>query len=109
MFTIIADTYTFFFFCYINLPFLSFSHVFPLLNISFFFFFNDTAPTEFYPLSLHDALPISVPSFSLLGTSSFLLRRLTRLPIAPDSRRGRRSRLMQRGLHREGRLGQADL
>src|SRR2546429_6006248 len=25
----------------------------------FFFFFNDTAPTEFYPLSLHDALPIS--------------------------------------------------
>src|ERR1051326_9568056 len=25
-----------------------------------FFFFNDTAPTEIYPLSLHDALPISV-------------------------------------------------
>src|SRR3712207_9202865 len=24
------------------------------------FFFNDTAPTEIYPLSLHDALPISV-------------------------------------------------
>src|SRR3954465_963556 len=24
----------------------------------FFFFFNDTAPTEIYPLSLHDALPI---------------------------------------------------
>src|SRR5256885_4312543 len=23
-----------------------------------FFFFNDTAPTEFYTLSLHDALPI---------------------------------------------------
>src|SRR4030043_2101184 len=23
------------------------------------FFFNDTAPTEIYPLSLHDALPIS--------------------------------------------------
>src|SRR2546430_11815991 len=23
------------------------------------FFFNDTATTEFYPLSLHDALPIS--------------------------------------------------
>src|SRR5262249_61194008 len=23
------------------------------------FFFNDPAPTEFYPLSLHDALPIS--------------------------------------------------
>src|SRR5258707_12154410 len=26
---------------------------------SFFFFFNDTATTEIYPLSLHDALPIS--------------------------------------------------
>src|SRR5258705_4735093 len=29
----------------------------PLL--SFFFFFNDTATTEIYTLSLHDALPIS--------------------------------------------------
>src|SRR4051812_49839506 len=29
-----------------------------------FFFFNDTATTEIYPLSLHDALPISVCSVS---------------------------------------------
>src|SRR3989442_13749871 len=28
-------------------------------NSSFFFFFNDTATTEIYTLSLHDALPIS--------------------------------------------------
>src|SRR5438067_191537 len=28
--------------------------------IFFFFFFNDTATTEIYTLSLHDALPISV-------------------------------------------------
>src|SRR6185295_19895830 len=27
--------------------------------LSFFFFFNDTATTEIYTLSLHDALPIS--------------------------------------------------
>src|SRR3712207_7851452 len=27
----------------------------------FFFFFNDTATTEIYTLSLHDALPILVP------------------------------------------------
>src|SRR5438045_7329727 len=27
----------------------------------FFFFFNDTATTEIYTLSLHDALPISYP------------------------------------------------
>src|SRR2546422_9962481 len=31
----------------------------PLLLFSFFFF-NDTATTEIYTLSLHDALPISV-------------------------------------------------
>src|SRR3989449_4106422 len=30
-----------------------------LLSFSFFFFFNDTATTEIYTLSLHDALPIS--------------------------------------------------
>src|SRR6202041_3802297 len=29
----------------------------PLCNVAFFFF-NDTATTEIYPLSLHDALPI---------------------------------------------------
>src|SRR5256885_12364394 len=28
--------------------------------ISFFFFFNDTATTEIYTLSLHDALPIYI-------------------------------------------------
>src|SRR5690348_18111193 len=28
----------------------------------FFFFFNDTATTEIYTLSLHDALPISCPT-----------------------------------------------
>src|SRR5258708_15519003 len=30
------------------------------LHSAFFFFFNDTATTEIYTLSLHDALPISV-------------------------------------------------
>src|SRR2546429_2625847 len=29
------------------------------LGLFFFFFFNDTATTEIYTLSLHDALPIS--------------------------------------------------
>src|SRR5260370_33020792 len=32
----------------------------PLACSSAFFFFNDTATTEIYTLSLHDALPISV-------------------------------------------------
>src|SRR3989442_2827317 len=30
---------------------------------SYFFFFNDTATTEIYTLSLHDALPISVQPY----------------------------------------------
>src|SRR3989449_713969 len=36
------------------------SYLLLLFSLSFFFF-NDTAPTEIYPLSLHDALPILVP------------------------------------------------
>src|SRR6267142_3886783 len=31
-----------------------------MFNFCFFFFFNDTATTEIYTLSLHDALPISM-------------------------------------------------
>jgi len=33
----------------------------------FFFFFNDTATTEIYTLSLHDALPISTRRVVELG------------------------------------------
>src|SRR5258707_4371329 len=33
----------------------------------FFFFFNDTATTEIYTLSLHDALPISQAKHRLLS------------------------------------------
>src|SRR5215210_9257105 len=36
---------------------------------SFFFFFNDTATTEIYTLSLHDALPISSCSRSTRSAS----------------------------------------
>src|SRR5256885_17267201 len=32
-----------------------------LIDYFIFFFFNDTATTEIYTLSLHDALPISYP------------------------------------------------
>src|SRR2546422_8333482 len=37
--------------------------LFSLLFIFSFFFFNDTATTEIYTLSLHDALPISLLDF----------------------------------------------
>src|SRR2546423_4592838 len=53
--------------------FVLFVHV---LDPSFFFFFNDTATTEIYTLSLHDALPIST------GQSVIAIDRLD-LTIAP--------------------------
>src|SRR3712207_7098878 len=41
-----------------------------------FFFFNDTATTEIYTLSLHDALPIwSVPDVPLIRPAKTCLRR----------------------------------
>src|SRR2546427_4585017 len=57
--------------------------------VSFFFFFNDTATTEIYTLSLHDALPIlSGPESATtlearLGQGAFLALRLVDL-LAPD-------------------------
>src|SRR3712207_7048643 len=39
--------------------------------VFFFFFFNDTATTEIYTLSLHDALPISHPSDELNPNSDW--------------------------------------
>src|SRR5207249_11600166 len=36
-----------------------------LTSLLIFFFFNDTATTEIYTLSLHDALPISVCTVAL--------------------------------------------
>src|SRR5436305_12010285 len=49
----------------------------------FFFFFNDTATTEIYTLSLHDALPIlhgSAVNAALLLSLSLALRRFPALP-----------------------------
>src|SRR5574341_1701433 len=43
-------------------------NILSIFHFLFFFFFNDTATTEIYTLSLHDALPISFqesnPAFS---------------------------------------------
>src|SRR3712207_9524280 len=41
-----------------------------LSNAYFVFFFNDTATTEIYTLSLHDALPISGANTTLPAASS---------------------------------------
>src|SRR2546422_7607944 len=40
--------------------------------VFFFFFFNDTATTEIYTLSLHDALPISRGAFGFGAASEAL-------------------------------------
>src|SRR3712207_7117460 len=54
-----------------------------MLVSDFFFFFNDTATTEIYTLSLHDALPIScglgyeVPDYVLHRASSLVDGALT--------------------------------
>src|SRR5689334_23595252 len=48
--------------------------VFVVWPVSFFFFFNDTATTEIYTLSLHDALPIF-----LFRTRAFLCLARTNL------------------------------
>src|SRR5256885_8920278 len=45
-----------------------------------FFFFNDTATTEIYTLSLHDALPISVSVMEMRLSCEKSLSKLKELP-----------------------------
>src|SRR5229473_1334393 len=45
------------------------------LPLFLFFFFNDTATTEIYTLSLHDALPISCPPSATCCSASADLQR----------------------------------
>src|SRR5216683_7472662 len=44
------------------------------MSLFFFFFFNDTATTEIYTLSLHDALPISF-AIAVAGPAALLIAR----------------------------------
>src|SRR2546426_8205460 len=53
---------------------------------SFFFFFNDTATTEIYTLSLHDALPIS-PELSTPEASSSVERSAKSRPVSVRRKR----------------------
>src|SRR5256885_11796680 len=55
-----------------------------------FFFFNDTATTEIYTLSLHDALPISRRAFVVDDILGLLRVRITKIPdesIEPGAHR----------------------
>src|SRR5439155_18123954 len=48
----------------------------PCICFTCSFFFNDTATTEIYTLSLHDALPISAPkSVAILGNAAGTMAR----------------------------------
>src|SRR2546421_8673903 len=77
----------------------------------FFFFFNDTATTEIYTLSLHDALPIS----RARGGSCRPRRRDTTDPRTPGSRSsraadpGRRSPLRRSEEHTSELQSRSDL
>src|SRR5690348_17721736 len=62
-----------------------------LTRLSLFFFFHDTATTEIYTLSLHDALPIC-----------------DRARHAPSSQTSRGGRPAERGRHPLRRAGGAD-
>src|SRR2546422_4797435 len=68
-----------------HIEFMVFVHDTLVSILLFFFFFNDTATTEIYTLSLHDALPISVhrqKKPGLLGD---------RLELLPESHEDRKS------------------
>src|SRR3712207_9120164 len=52
-----------------------------------FFFFNDTATTEIYTLSLHDALPISyVPLLDMQESCYILEQLLDKIPASGEVR-----------------------
>src|SRR2546430_9786773 len=61
-----------------------------MITCVFFFFFNDTATTEIYTLSLHDALPI-FPDLDRAVPAAGAVLRLVRHAACggPEPRRGR--------------------
>src|SRR2546427_7221688 len=63
--------------------------IFIILVLHLLFFFNDTATTEIYTLSLHDALPISSTSASVPGLypKNFLRATPIRAPRSPAESR----------------------
>src|SRR2546428_1216976 len=65
-------------------------------TILFFFFFNDTATTEIYTLSLHDALPISRRRLPPSPAPSAPRARLRRTPSARAARGATRRRRSDR-------------
>src|SRR3712207_7591293 len=65
--------------------------VYSVLRLYYIFFFNDTATTEIYTLSLHDALPIFV------GRAACDAHDRLAPPGSPGRRRAGRDRALDRG------------
>src|SRR2546426_8394757 len=66
----------------------------PHVPRALFFFFNDTATTEIYTLSLHDALPISAPLRSMapaISSKSASVSVSAAAPIQPSTCAGDRA------------------
>src|SRR3712207_7794111 len=61
------------------------------MNVFFFFFFNDTATTEIYTLSLHDALPIYTSDSGECSDTApqdgLLIRQTCHSQLPPHARR----------------------
>src|SRR4030043_2399969 len=70
----------------------------------FFFFFNDTATTEIYTLSLHDALPICTRSRTLSALSSPLATFSAICAFTPRRRSEEHTSELQSRLHLVCRL-----
>src|SRR5256885_15111991 len=80
-----------------SIPLFFFSFLFIFISsIFFFFFFNDTATTEIYTLSLHDALPIYGPRGACADRRRARTPRTRRgrgqlpLPVPPADRKSTR-------------------
>src|SRR3712207_9202318 len=69
-----------------------------------FFFFNDTATTEIYTLSLHDALPIS----AVRGGTRVPVSAPDRLALPTDTGGPTRTRLTRKGCLRSAPLQPLD-
>ena len=72
----------------------------------FFFFFNDTATTEIYTLSLHDALPILPEQGVVKGAVGLLARNRGQVVAAKHGPAGIDTRMLslQKGIDRQGAI-----
>src|SRR6266496_416272 len=79
-------------------------------SLFFFFFFNDTATTEIYTLSLHDALPISSAARTSWAEPTAAWARGWEAPRSPgrNSRRSPKARVLRAGDSGRGAPRRAD-